>query len=68
MDSSSSMAKWLRKSWQDFRVVKLAALIISTVVTQKRGHGHNFVFMIPNTGIGPGFGGHGMHYGCDYWH
>ena len=37
---------------------------------QKRGYGdkiRNFVvFMIPSTVSGSGFGGHGMHIGCDF--
>ena len=52
------------------RVVKLAVPHYYSAPLQKRGYGDEIqkpvVFMIPSTGSGSGFGGHGMHNGCDF--
>ena len=55
------------------RVVKLIISHYYSVPLplQKRGYEDEIqkpvVFMIPSTGSGSGFGGHGMHNGCDFW-
>ena len=55
------------------RVVKLAVphYYLDYCHPQKRGYGDEIrmlvVLMIPSTGSGLGFGGHGMHNGCDFW-
>ena len=55
------------------RVVKLTIsnYYLVPLPLQKRGYGDEIqkpvVFMIPSTGSGSGFGGCGMHNGCDFW-
>ena len=55
------------------RVVKLTVSHYYSVPLplQKKGYGDEIrklvVFMIPSTGSGLGFGGHGIHNGCDFW-
>ena len=55
------------------RVVKLTVpyYYSAPLPLQKRGYGDKIrkpvVFMIPSTGSGLGFGGCGMHNGCDFW-
>ena len=76
------MVKWLwERVWAldgptssvSRRVVKLIVPHYYSVPLplQKRGYGDKIqkpvVFMIPSTGSGSGFGGCGMHNGCDLW-
>ena len=55
------------------RVVKLTIphYYSAPLPLQKRGYGDEIrksvMFMIPSTGSGSGFGGHGMHNGCNFW-
>ena len=55
------------------RVVKLTIphYYSAPLALQKRGYGDEIrnpvVFMIPSTGSGSGFSGHGIHNGCNFW-
>ena len=76
------LVKWLWEQAWDFSALGGPTSLVSSKLTishyysvplplQKRGYGDEIqnpvVFMIPSTGSGSGFGGCGMHNGCDFW-